>query len=338
MTDDGYVIYGTKTAVKAVPVAGGAPITIADMGDGSAGILGALVVHDDVFAWSSVDPSTFAGILTLYNHTASIHQRLSNGSQAFLAAASADSSAIMYTDGSSTDGMTASLVGASTASLASPVVLSTSIDTSGTGCNPVLAFTATASPFHAIASFCVYSVAGDATADGPNSVYAYPSTTWAPATLATGATAFWADGAGASVAVLLDSGALEVVPLGADATAPVAFGLADAASVTGAYLSPKDAFVLYDTSDGALVRSPVSTSTPTALFSKDVAAIDRVSPSEAYAIVNSGTDPNTGLPSDLALASTSKAGAAAILTGSTPTVAGVLGDAFTADPASSYAI
>ncbi len=338
VTDDGYVIYTTRAAVKAAPVAGGATVLIAEMGDAAAGMVGAMVVHDDVFAWSNIDPTSFAGVLTLWNHTASIHEQLSTSSQAFLAAASADSSAVMYTDASSADGTAASLVGAKTTSLASPSVLATSVDTSGDGCNPVLAFTATSSPFHAIASFCIFAGSGDAAADGPNSVYAYPSTTWAPVTLAASATSFWTDSVGASVAVLLKNGALEVVPLGVDGGSPVVLGVADAETVTGAFLSAKDVFALYDTSEGALVRSPVGTWKPTTLFSKGVASIDRVSPSETFALVSSGTDPSTGLPTDLAIASTSKAGAAAILTGTTPTLAGVLGDAFTADPSSTHAI
>jgi hypothetical protein len=338
VTDDGYVVYTTRTAVKAAPVAGGAPVTIVDMGEAGAGMAGATVVHDDVFAWSNIDPSSFAGVLTLWNHTASIRQALSASSQAFVAAASADSSAILYTDASSADGMTASLLGANLASLASPSVLATRVDTSGQGCNPALAFTGAASPFHAVAAFCVVTAGADAASDGPDSVYAYPTTTWTPATLATSAAAFWTDSQGTSVAVLLASGVLEVLPLGADAGSAVVLGLADGGAVSSAYLSARDAFVLFDTSHGALVRSPVDKATPATLVAKDVAAIDRVSPSEAWAIVNKGTDPNTGLPTDLGLASTSKLGAPAILTGNSPTVAGVLGDAFTADSTSSYVI
>jgi hypothetical protein len=337
VTDDGYVIYRTATAVKAVslsslPDAGGTPMVVVSLGDAGAGSVFAVVVHKDVFVWSTPNGS-FVATLTLWSHSLGTPTQLSAASIPGLASASADSSAIVFTSAAASSGATASLVGATTSALGSPATLATNLDVSGQICRTNISFTGTASPFTAVASFCIV---GDGGTEGPDNVYAYSSTAWTGNTpaLATGITAFSLDTTGTSAAISLASGQLEIAPLSGAAVVPI-----DVAGTLGmtstAYLSKTDAFVLYNTGAGALRTSPITTSTPQTLAASMVNGMDGVSSSEAWVLVHNNTDMSTGLPSDLSLASTSAAGTPAPLTSGT-TVAGVLGDAFSAD--SSYAI
>lgn len=337
VTDDGYVIYTSNTTIKAAPVAGGAATTVAE-GSDAAGAPMVSLVHDDVFVWTNVDPNTGIGTLSLWTHTLGAAKQVSTTSLGGAAAASSDSSAILFADTVSSDGSTASLVGANVSALTSPTTLATKVDISGGACSPAVAFTGTASPFYLVASFCVLGATGDAGgdagADGPNTVYSYPSTTWKPVTLATGVTGFAVDKGATSVAVGLASGQLETLPIAGGTAVPIDVP-ATLAATPLIYLSKTDAFVLYATGAGALKSSTVTTSAPRTLVASNVNGLDGIAPSDAWALVNNASDTNTGLATDLSLASTSTAGTPTSLTTGT-TLAGALGDPFTAD--STYAI
>jgi hypothetical protein len=340
VTDDGYVIYTTSTAVKAAPVAGGAAVTILDGGDSGAAPP-TLVSHNDVFVWGNVDPNTGIGTLSLWTHASPTLQQLSTTSTAFIAAASSDSTAIVYSGGTSSDGSTGALFGVTTSTLASPVSIATGVDVSGqNGCNPILRFEGTGSSAVAVASYCVPlppdagAAVDGGPADAPPNLYAYPVSSWAPKTLGTNISVFAIDTAATAAAVGLASGQLQIAPVAG--TTPLAIDATGTlASSPSVYLAKNDAFVLYATAGGALKSSVTTASSPTPLVATGVNGLDAVSPNETFALVHNGTDSNTGLPSDLSLASVTAAGTPTTVTSGT-TVAGILGDPFTVD--GSYAI
>lgn len=344
VTEDGHVVYQTDSGISAAPVAGGHGTQLASAGDAASAPV-AVVSHNVVFLWSNVDFNSGAGTLSVWTSSMTGPPKpVSTASQppAFhsgFAAASADSSAIVFSTATSADGTTTSLAGATLSSLASPTVLASGLEGAG-GCTLGAVFTGTAAPFYAVATFCEPVDAGDT----PATVNAYSTNAWAAGhagdggapPLATSVTTFSVDQAAKAVAVGLDGGQLEIAALGGAARVPI-----DTASTLPPapllYLSKTDKFVLYATASGALKTSPVTMSSPTTLVASAVNGLDAVSPNEAWAFVHNGTDPNTTLPSDLSLASTATPGTPTTLVMGT-TVAGVLGDAFTSDATSSYAI
>jgi hypothetical protein len=347
VTEDGYVVFTTDTGVLAAPVAGGAATVLVDLGSGAMPIV--MVVHNDVFIWVT-SPTTggTVGALTVWNHTlVPTPTQLTDASFTYLAAASVDSSNILYSVADTSSVFNPiTLYAATTSTLTSPVSLASSIY-SEPGCIPAVAFTGTAAPFTAIASFCV--AGDDGGMDyGPNNVFAYPTSTWKATQIAADANTmasppFSVDKSGDWVVVALGNGGVETVPLGADsATAvPIAgsgtlpdvpeYVFDPAVGNLAYYLSKTDAFVLYATGKGALVRSPVTTSTPTTLVGSNVNGLDGLSPDESWQIVNKNTDPSNGLPTDLSIASTATPATPTKLTGSSTSDCGVLGDPFTAD-------
>lgn len=332
VTDDGYIVYTSATSVNAVAETGGTPVVIAELGDAGPGTGYAMVVHDVVFVWTNLGSSS-SGPLTVWSHGLGIPQPVSTASLAGVASASQDSSTVVYTSDVTVSGATASLVGATMATLSAPATLAASIDAATQVCAPNVSFSGATAPVYAVAELCPVSDAGTA---GPSTVYSYLTPTWSAKTLATAATAYSVDATGTNAAITLGSGQLEIAPLSGAAVIPID-GAATLFSTSTVYLSQTDAFVLYDTSAGALKASTVTASSPQTLVASNVNAIDGVASSEKWALVNHGTDMTTMLPSDLSLASTTTPGTPTLLTTGT-TVAGVLGDAFTADPASSYAI
>ncbi len=329
VTDDGYVVYTTSSAIKVAPVQGGTATTLAVAGDG--GAFGAVVSHKVVFLWTN------GGLtLSIWTHAAGTVTGVSAASVGGVAAASADSSSIVYMTGTSADGTNATFVGASTATPTATTTLATHVDVSfnNQACGPALAF----SNANAVASFCTLGDAGGSADAGdddePPTVYSYPSSTWTGQLLATNAVTYQADTTGVAVAVALGA-QLAITKQSSGASLDIDTASALSATSPALYLSTSDSFVLYATAAGALRTSPTTSSTPTTLAASDVNAIDGVSASEAWALVNNGTDSTTGLPSDLSLASTSVAGTPSSLTTGT-TVAAVLGGAFTTD--SNYAV
>jgi len=334
VTGDGYLIYANATTVKAVPEAGGTAITLIDAGEaGSMNGLYAEVLNDDVFIWTNVDSNTGASTLTLWNHTLlSTPKMVSTTSLPFVAAASDDSTAIVFATGVSADGTTVGLSGATITSLATPTSLVAGIDPGGqmSTCPPSVTFSGKGASLYAVVGSCKPAVTDGGT-DGPLSVVSFPTATWTGAALATGATAFSIDDTGVSAAITLATGQLEIVPL-AGGTPIVIDSGPDGGTALGMYsfLSKKDSFVLYNTSAGALTSSKVTASAPVTLLASGATEIDGLPASEAFALVDTGFDQNTGLLTGLALASTATANTStAFVTGTDE--AGMFGDAFTSD-------
>jgi len=345
VTDNGYVIYATPSSINAVPALGGTPTVLGAFGFDDAGVIGngaVVVLHDLVLLWTDVtqfeasalpvgtlsvwSPATSASSAPTVLSTSAIAPSPYGG---VVVAASADGSSLAYMVANTASGEIASLVAASTASLATHVTLDPSIGANPTGlCGPALNF---AGGF-LIARYCDV-VSGD---EGAPALFAYDTQAWRKKPLVQGVLASSVDGTGAYAAAVTVSGQLDLVSTSSDSGAAVAVDpsvtLSSAESI---FLGVSDQFILYTTPAGALKASSV-TGAPalTTLVASKVNAIDGVSLDAKWVYVNDGTDPNTGYPSDLSLASTSAAGAARQLASNT--VATTLGDGFTAD--SSYAL
>jgi len=134
VTDDGYVVYSTSDAVKAAPIAGGTAVALAGVGN-------AIVVHDVVFVWTGDDdPQGGVASLSVWTSTFAAPYPLSTSSLFGVAAASADSSFIVYAGGASADGSATSLFAARMSALDSPTMLAAGLDTANPACSPVIAF------------------------------------------------------------------------------------------------------------------------------------------------------------------------------------------------------
>ena len=331
LTDDGYVIYATGAGVEAGAVTGGVPMMLAAATDARGAPTGQ-VIHDDVFLWSNTNGAV--GTLSVWNHTLSKPTTISTSSILNFAAVSTDSATIAYSDGAAADGSSTAFAGASMSALSSPNTFASGVDTSSSSsCFVGMAFTGTGSSLTLLGTFCSLVDGG---VDGTQDLFAYPVTTWTSASLATNITEFSPDTTGNSVAIVLASGQLEVVPLAGGAAIPIDSAAALSAS-SFVYMSGTDKFVAYNTTAGALKTSTVTASTPQTLVPTSVSAFDGVSKSEDWTLVNNSTDSNTNLPSDLSLASLTMPGMPTSLVKATDmTVVAILGDAFTTD--SSYAI
>jgi len=332
-TDDGYVVYANATAIKAIPEAGGTATTLVDEGDAGGGqIPDVFVIHNDVFMWTNVDETSSAGTLTLWSHTLGTPKQVSTTSTPFAAAASDDSSTVVYSDATASDASKMNLVGATMTALGTPTTIVMGIDP-GTNCAPTIDFSGTGTSLYAVVGSCTPATT-DGGADGPQTVVSFPVATWKGASLATNVATFAVDDTGTSAAIGLATGQLEIVPLAGGT--PVLIDSATALGTTPSlYLSKKDKFVLYNTAAGALTSSILSASTPVTLLTTGAIDIDGVAASEGAALVDTGVDSNTGLLMGLSLASTSAAAAASpLVTGTNE--AGLFGDAFTAD--SNYAL
>ena len=365
VTDDGYVVYSTEGAVKAVPVVGGTPVTLA----GAPG--NATVVHDVVFVWTGFgDDMLGVGNLAIWTSRMSAPQQVSTTSTEGVAAASADSSLVVYAGGAPPGRATTSLYAASVSALGSPTEIAKNLDTTLASCIPVVAFSGapSAAPGVAGPESTAYAIAYSCdVGSGLDAVTSYASPTWKANALTNSAPGFSSDNAGEHVAlsvdatgryaaVVVDAGQLEIAPLGGGRATPIDaadamtagqngmnlypadfggpfFGNMVASSINGAtnvYLSKTDAFVLYATAAGELRSSTVGASAPRSLVAGGAAFLDAVSPDEAWALFDSGQSPQA----DLSLVSTSGGGAVRVL--ATPRGIAIMGDPFTAD--SRYAV
>jgi hypothetical protein len=339
VTDDGHVVYQRGNTVKAAPVVGGPTTTLLDASDAAAtnGIV-VNIVHDDVFIWSNVNQTSGAATLDVWASSLTAATTLSTSSVPSLFAASADSSVIAFSDGTSADGSSTNLVAAAIASLTSHHPLATAVDPGNEDvptCPPALAFSGAGTLLYTVVGACTPIVV-DGGANGPFVVTAFPAATWTGAVLAPSATTVAVDGSGSSAAIFLPSGAIEIASLAGGAPVPIDTGPDAGTADAGAdlssqlYLSPSDAFVLFCTHAGALLASPTATASVTTLATAGAVDLDAVSPTAAFVLVDQGTDVLTGFPEGLGLASTSTAGPVATL--STGDVfLNVGGDEFTAD-------
>ena len=347
VTDDGHVIYATPTSIKAVPVAGGVPVVLAALGFNEAGAFGngaVLVVHDFVFIWTDVtqldSSANPVGTLSIWPTSAASPTVVSKtaiaptaGSAVLPVAASPDGASFVYMTANSSSGVIASIVGANAAAPLAGVVLDSSIGAppneynQGGLCTPSLTF----SGAFVFAHYCDV-VAGD---ELPPTLAAFRTAGWTKETLLDGAVVSAVDGTGAYAAGVNLAGQLETLSTSSDAGTPVAVDPAVTMTTNQSILvGATDQFVLYTTPAAALKVSPLGSSLPTTLVATNVASIDGVSPDATWVYVNAGTDPNTGLPADLSLASTSTPGTPRLLVNNT--LAYILGDPFTSD--SSYAL
>jgi hypothetical protein len=153
VTDDGYVVYSTSNAVKAVPIAGGTPIVLLQTsGD-------ATVMHNVVFLWSSFLDAGLGNDATLMIWTSRLGAPQVVGATAVwsVAAASSDSSWIVYATSPSLEHSTVSLYAASVSApgdaslsafgagspLGSRTLLADKLDAIDYSCLPIVAFSST---------------------------------------------------------------------------------------------------------------------------------------------------------------------------------------------------
>ena len=341
VTDDGHVIYQHGDAVKAIPAAGGAAVTLLDATDAAAenGIV-ANVVHDVVFLWSNVSLATGASTLTVWSSSLAKAATVSTSSVPSIFATSDDSNVIAFSDGTSADGASTNLVAATFSSLTTLEPLATGVDPGNQDaptCPPALAFSGAGSTLHVVVGSCTPTVVDGGT-DGPFLVTSFAVSSWIGTTLAPSATSFVVDDTGTSAAIFLPSGELGFAALAGGT--PLSLGAspdagsADAEAGTSLsgqmYLSPTDAFVLWSTNRGALFVSKVTSASVTMLATTGAVDLDGVSATGAFVLVDQGADGTTGFPEGLGLASTSTAGPVASL-GTGDVFLNVHGDMFTAD-------
>ena len=198
VTDDGYVIYATETGVSAVPLEGGTPIVIAT----SVATPTVVVSHDVVFVWSHASETVNLYPLTIWSHSLGQPTLLAAQSTPGTAAASPDSSSIVYIGDVNYKPLNwpGTLYGASLASLAKPSALLQDTDSVYEGGATIqLQFTADSSKLQT--AYVVSSGSGEA-------VYGtFSTSTWAPgATIGGNVQYFATDASGSNVAVVVGDG------------------------------------------------------------------------------------------------------------------------------------
>lgn len=323
VTTDGYVVYGDAAkTMYAVSLAGGAPQTI------GASISRVRVSNKAVFAWGTVDANGFAPLTvwTAANGAKSLALKSLAPSTtasyaAWVAAASADGTWAMFTDGgvggvsdkadvkiAKTDGTGVKTI------FTQYVVYDGSILTSlNDFCAPLMGWAGT----RFVTSHCTpsgTSVSFDASSVDP--------TVGTATTLGTNLGAYWtANDAGTQVALVTSAGSLRLLP--------IAGGLATVidSGVASAQFTHDGTYLVYRTSANALKRSPTSVATPSTLISSGVVTVlTGVSPSDKHLLYSSST--TTGAY-NVRLASTTAAGTGTSLYATA--AAEIYGDAFTAD-------
>ena len=315
ITSDNYLIYETETeqgatAILALSLAPGSkPIllagsTVADAGpDGGtgAGAATAYVVGAVVFVQTQMNDN-YVGALSVWTSALAAPRMLTGASVLGAIGVSSDSKYFVYTGDSNATGSTATLYASTVEPGATSTVLATSIEPT-TACGFYAVFSGT----YALVQYCPVNDAGGAS---PAAVYAFDEATWSETPLVSDVLAFWQDNTATDVAVITAANALEVAPIvGGGTPAQIDTG------VTLAYLSLTDKFVAYNTSAGALRTAALPfTGTPTTLQTSNVNGVTGISSDEKWAITNQATDPSTGYPMDLSLASLSAATASTSLT------------------------
>lgn len=303
ITDDGYVIYWTEGAVKAVPIDGGPPSSIVAVAAGTSYDMNgpwAAVLHNDVFIL--FNPNSGPPTLTLWSHALlpgapngtvlssnTCPGTLGNGPSQFPFAVSPDSSVILYIDSS-----TSMAVSIADGQLGSAVPLVTDIGFPG-GESPVMVITGAAPPYQALVAFTHPLGSIYYSPPSPLTLLAFSTSDWTSTQLATDATWFWSDDSGAWALVQRSSGELDSVSLSPTPSSSIVTldpSSPDPVSDMGyAYLGATDDFVLYATQSGKLVTSPVDGATPTVLLDGGAGGWFAVSPDERWAMAIASPPP-----------------------------------------------
>ena len=281
ITDDNYVIYsgnnGTKIPIMAVPLAGGAPITIlADIG---ATGYGPNIDHDTVFMWTAgtanATTGNVVGTLQFWTHAKGI-QSPTGASAVGLTAASQDGTKVVYTTNVSADGTTGDLVLANNDLTGKTTLITgttTNVTATTTYYNPSIRFAndtyfvashqdgtspVTVSFWDVTASTPakkdLVTGAATKTVAGPGTAVLISGDEWSAST--TGA------GFGGTILAATSAGALQAFVLPSTTAVPID------TSVTSSIVKPDGSGVLYGTSTGAYKLATLPTpGTPTQILS-----------------------------------------------------------------------
>ncbi len=332
VTTDGHVIYVSETAVKAAPLAGGAPVTLATIDDGGGGGgVRDLLSHDDLYRSTGVDAASGVGALAVWSRSFTTPHPLSLASVAGRAAASVDSQTLVFSSHASPNGAAGDVMGATLGALAAPVTLASNVDLRGrAACPAQLSVTGSGASAVAVVVSC-HPTTDAGPIDAPPTAVAYPAGAWTPQPLASDVLVASVDSVGTAAALALGGGALVVAPLSGAPLVPLE-PPATLGPIPYVYLNRASTLVAYATAAGALRASPTTAALPRTLVDAGVYGIAAIAPDDRSALVYKFTIGSAvGLVGDLSLASLTTPGPPTTL--SVPTVVGVLGDPFTADSA-----
>jgi hypothetical protein len=309
MTSDGYEIYSDDAAFQlyAVPVAGGAPQSIAALGSS----FWVTVVGQVVFAWSDVTAAN-VGVLTAWSSAAGSHA-ISSASFGILGTSSPAGTQILYVSNVDSQGATGDVYLSATDGTGVTRLLQ---GQQLAGCFPQLGFAGS----YVLASHC--DVPRGA---GPSStISSFKSPAWTQTDLVSDAENVWsADTAGTIVLVSTNAG-IFIDPIGGGAAKMI-----DATGFLGQLIAGGTT-AIYGTTSGALRRSSTTVPSPMTL-APTFAGFYAVSPDQDTVMYYENSA-STG--TDVYLASA--VAPATPLTLSATMNGAVIGDAFTSD--STYAL
>ena len=305
MTGDGYAVYADfgSNELYAVPINGGAPVTIASIAGGSDAVL---VQASVVLAWTQLDANS-VGTLTAWSAATGAHvlsTASTPGSSYWVGAASPDSSRVAY----------AGNVTSTTADVYASA-------TDGTGATKLVA----AAPVGTCLPFLVFAGAHLLAATCPTStgyaVSSFSVPAWSRADLASDLTTFDWDHAGTTLIAFPATAGVQAIPIGG--------GPATTIDTVGAYgsVTPDGKSVVYSTVT-EIKRSPIASPLPITLVSSQdtpgVRGIYGVAPSGETLLFYTQATSSAIVPStDLFLASAVTPGVpAGIVSGGSPTVDG----------------
>jgi hypothetical protein len=315
VTTDGYVIYtdSLSFAVRAVPLAGGTPLSIGTADFNNQVYVNGAVVYFAPTYGSPLDAALSVWTATNGTHALSMHAAMGPP----YTDVSADGSQIVYFDGANTAGATLTV-----APTAGP-----------TTTQPVLATGVTLSKGAAVQFSGSSVVAVYSSGSPPTTLASFGGAGYTQTVLATGVDpSFTLDTTGGRVFVSGVAG-LSAYPIGGGAGTlidPGATGVfAGMLTGSGLVLGGHGADAIY-TTNGLLRRSPVSSPTPVTLSSSGVSGILRLSPDENWVLTYQNASPDYAYyASDLRLVSATAPGSDSLLWA--PPTGALFGSAFTAD-------
>jgi hypothetical protein len=244
VTSDGYVVYSDDASgtLYAVPLAGGAAVTIASLGS-KFWVTGA---GTTVFAWSGVS-ATNVGTLHAWSSSGGTHV-LSTASLGLTAASSSDGTKVLYLDQVDATGQTGDVYLASSDGSGAVRLLAAQ---QLTGCVPQLGFAGS----YALVSHC--DVARGA---GPSSIISsFQSPAWARIDLASAAENLWSVDALATRVLVSTADGVEAAPIGGGSP-----DMVDSAGFLGELING-GLTAIYSTTAHALRRSPLLDPSPVTL-------------------------------------------------------------------------